>query len=210
MQVCPRCGNVEQDGAKSCSRCHYTFPQQSSKPAGNNPRQQVNRGQQARPNQRPVQNGAKQVQQRPVQNGARPVQGGVKSNVAPKKVAPQAQGNARTPQANTGANTNPRAVSPQQKKRMQAQANAPVQQAVEPQQNEFMEPAPEFITVKDWLILMIKLIVPIYNIITIVKIWKSSAITPIKSNYIKAYVIYFGITFGVSLVLALILTLLGV
>ena len=221
MQVCPRCGNVEQDGAKSCSRCHYNFPQSAVKANQGNKVPNTGRVQNnTRAPQRPANNqeNPQQVKQ-PIQNNRRPAgnpvanQGGQQAR-QPQVKKPQQGG--KPIQGNpAGKVQNPampagKAISPQQKKRMQNPPPVQNQPAPQQTQQEFVETVPEFVSVKDWLILMLKLLIPVYNIITIVKLWKASNVTPIQSNYIKAYVIYFGIAFGVSLILSLILTLVGV
>lgn len=71
-------------------------------------------------------------------------------------------------------------------------------------ENRFVDtPINNDISVKDWLVIFIMTIIPIWNIIYIVKNIKNTDTNPCKSNYLKAYAIYYGIAFVLSLIIAL-------
>ena len=63
-------------------------------------------------------------------------------------------------------------------------------------------------TVSDWIKTMLIMLVPIYNLVFIVKGMNNVNYPMYKRNYFKAYLIYFLASFGISLIFALLVTLL--
>lgn len=51
----------------------------------------------------------------------------------------------------------------------------------------------ETVTLKEWFIMMLKLLIPIYNIIFIIGAWKGNNVKPSMQNYIKMYTILLGV-----------------
>lgn len=62
-------------------------------------------------------------------------------------------------------------------------------------------------SVKDWILTLIFLIIPIYNIVYIIKVTKSPTEVMYKKNYIKAFLIYFAASCVISLIITLLLSL---
>lgn len=183
MKVCTRCKQVVQDTDTVCSRCGNTnlkmMPAQPQQNGNrNNGNGQRQQGQQGQ--QRPQQ----QTQQRPQQQG-------------------QQRPNMQKP--NPNGNTQNRPVRP----------NGPVRPSFggQNQQDDFVDNANEFnddipdMTVKDWIITLLMLLIPVYNIIYIVKGMKDEFIPKYKQDFLKAYGIYFGASCIVSIILSLILAL---
>lgn len=94
-----------------------------------------------------------------------------------------------------------------------------IQQPVRPQQqqpqfsqtyedttNRYADtPQTEDTTVAEWIKILIFTIIPIFNIIYIIKNIKNNNIPSYKSNYFKAYGIYFLVASAVSLILSILL-----
>lgn len=76
-------------------------------------------------------------------------------------------------------------------------------------QSNFIELDMEM-SVKDWVITLLMLVVPIWNIVYIVKNMNNPSIPLYKQNFLKAYALYFIGAFVVSIVLTLILYAVGI
>ena len=74
---------------------------------------------------------------------------------------------------------------------------------VDPLQNNSTD-----MTAFDWIKTFILLLIPIYNLIMIIKGMNNSAYPLYRRNYFKAYLIYFLVSLGISTAFALIVTLL--
>ena len=67
----------------------------------------------------------------------------------------------------------------------------------------------EYISVKDWVILMVMLAIPIVNIVVLIKGIKNPMTLPIKKNYLVAFAVYAIGSFILSVIIAVILNSTG-
>lgn len=90
------------------------------------------------------------------------------------------------------------------KQQVQQPMQQPVQQQAQPNQAYGMPydtsmqgnvyGGDETVTIKEWFIMLLKLMIPIYNIIFIIGAWKGKGVKPSMQNYIKVYTIMLGIS----------------
>ena len=166
-----------------------------------NPNMQM-QGQYNQPNRgpAPVRPGMNQVQQ--------PVEPAPKKKLFKSKAEKQAEMQAemaRMKQMQAQRQQGQQYGQPQQQYgQPQQQYGQPQQQYGQPQQqygqqsnNSFSELPNTEMTVKDWIITLLYLLIPIWNIIYIVKNMNNPVMGEYKRNFLKAYGIYFLISFGV-------------
>lgn len=129
------------------------------------------------------------------------------SNQPSRPISPQQRNMQRRVPSNTGYN-NQRAPQqsnyPQGNYQQGGYQQGNYQQSYDNQSEVFESDINNF---KGWLILLLKLWVPVLNIITIVKLFKTKLENPVKYNFVVAYLIYFGASVVISLVLSLIIAL---
>lgn len=66
----------------------------------------------------------------------------------------------------------------------------------------------ETVTMKEWLIMILKLLIPIYNIIFLIKAWKGIGVKPSMHTYLKLYTIILLVSLAIGLALSIISTVL--
>ena len=70
------------------------------------------------------------------------------------------------------------------------------------QQNNPYSDDPIDMSVKDWIITLVYLVIPIWNIIYVVKTSKDPYVPFYKKDFVKAYIIYFAAALVISLIAA--------
>lgn len=225
MRVCSRCGQIAQPNEQYCSRCggtKFTVSEQTRTP--NNVQQR-----QARPIPQPQQGvqgtqaGVRpQVQRQPQQinNGSngnavkpqnqRPIQ--PNNMVRPQQPVQRQPMQTEVAQAvNIAQEQNVNAYPEQQKKTKKPLFSKKQPQNIEQtQQTSTYNENSEFMSVKDWIITMLMLIIPIWNIVYIIQQIKNPMTGLIKKNFLKAYVIYAIAGIVISILISVILTVSGI
>ena len=100
---------------------------------------------------------------------------------------------------------------PKAPKQMGANGPMPGQMPGQPQQmNQFEGPMDTVVSIKDWLILLVKMMIPILNIIVIIGAWTGKPMNESVRNYLKLYtfVLVIGVVaaFGLSTMITAALT----
>lgn len=186
MQTCPRCGNVEKDGVKECSRCHVPLKMRAA--SGQRTAQRSNGG------------GTRPAPQRPAGNTGR-------TRPAPQRPAGNSTRQAGNVQKPTGVIKNAGgAQSKPGKKVPQGVKKAEPKQNNVARNNQNVDETPaEFMSVKDCIVMLLILAIPIVNIVKAVGWIKDSWEKPNRANLAKAYMIYWGISMGLSIVIGLVI-----
>lgn len=210
--------NPEQMGAAAPSQSRQ--PQQAP-PGYRNP----NSVPQQRPIQRPPQQGV--MNQRPPQRVPQPGQ----TQQRPVQPPYQQQRQSQQPQQMQMDDYGFGAEQPvvKEKKRFglgkkSKEQQAPIQQPQQVQQNQAPNQAygmpyntqpenigynsfsDETVTIKEWFIMLLKLLIPIYNIIFIIGAWKGKNVKPSMQNYIKVYVIMLAIGMVLGILFSVVIT----
>jgi hypothetical protein len=60
-------------------------------------------------------------------------------------------------------------------------------------------------TVKDWIVTFLIMLIPVFNILYIIKNMTNNNNPSYKRNYFKAYLVYFIVAFIISLILSIVL-----
>lgn len=71
--------------------------------------------------------------------------------------------------------------------------------------NQFTEAEPDM-SIKDWVIMLVMLAIPGYNIFYVIANMNNPKFPPYKQNYLKAYGLYFVASFVISLIISIIIT----
>lgn len=220
MKICARCGKELQDNEQFCTLCGGNKFRAKVQPQLNTQAQPVRQPQPRQmqpqvnmPQQQmgmPQQQMGMQNQQQAMQQQAMPQQGKKFKSRAEKKAQMQQEIAMMKQMQQQNMANGIQGQQPQQQAR-------PVKQRQVPMQNQGQQPYDEFsdddmydITVKDWVIVLLFLLIPVYNIIYVVKGIKDYNMPEYKRNFLKAYGIYFLSAFVISIIIALIMTLLGV
>ena len=199
MKICSKCRQVLQNTEQFCTRCgsirflrvdnneeyidlqsNTQIPPQQRQP------------QQMQPQQRPS-------QQRPSQQ--RPPQQGPSQQRPPQQGQPQQ----RPPQQRQPQQRPPQQRPPQQRPpeiTCNKEENYIEQQYEKYEDSNIIDNS----SVKDWLLTLIFLIIPVYNIIFIIKSLKNTETPAYKRNYLKAFIIYFGVAFTISMIISIAFT----
>lgn len=229
MKICARCGQKLKDSEVFCNRCGGTDFKAPSTNVSNTPQNQ-NKQMQGQPRQ-PQQNVNKQPrpQMQPQQRqqgmqGQIPVQPQINNQQQQQQMYNQQQ---------QGYNQQSVIEQPQKKKLFKSKAekaaelealrelqrqkqqgqgqyinnNQQGQYNQQAQYNQFEDTPLNEMTVKDWIKTLLFMLIPIFNIVYIIKNMNNPLMNEYKRNFLKAYGLYFLITFGISLIAAIIITL---
>lgn len=234
MKICARCGQNVNDAEQFCSRCggtQFKVPQTTQqnrpvRPQMHQAQQQMNQDQQQM-NMNQQQNGMwqqpmNQNTQQMNMNQQRPVRPQLNKSMNNMGMNNQAQFNNQQMQQ---MQMNQQQMNMNQQ--MQGQQNNQFQE-LPPKKKLFMSKGErqaaklnkqnnpnqqmtqvnnDGSSVKDWILTLIFLIIPIYNIVYIIKVIKSPTEAMYKKNYIKAFLIYFAASCVISLIVTLLLSL---
>lgn len=197
MKACARCGLTLENNAEYCTRCGST---KFNMVAGQRPAGQ--RANTARPiNTNEQQNIGNQAarQQTVRQQGARPAM----NNRSNPNMTQQIPNNNINRAVNQSQNNQPKVVKPGMQNTNIPSYEYEQYNNINTEQS-LTENAQE-ITVKDWLITLLFLLIPIYKYIYIITGMKNPKYSKDKQNFLKAFGLYYLITFGVSFLLSLII-----
>lgn len=234
MKICARCGQNVNDTEQFCSRCggtQFKVPQPTQqnrpvKPQMHQAQQQMNMNQQQNNMwQQPMNQNTQQMNM----NQQRPVRPQLNKTMNNTGINNQAQFNNQqmqqmqmnqqqmyngqqmynSQQMQQGQQNNQFQELPPKKKLFMSKGER--QAAKLNKQNNTNQQMPQVSadgsSVKDWVLTLIFLIIPIYNIVYIIKVIKSPTETMYKKNYIKAFLIYFAASCIISLIITLLLSL---
>lgn len=211
MKICSKCKQVLQDDEQFCNRCggvNFMQPNNNQRPQG----QQMQGQRQMQQGQRPQMQGQRPTQQM----GQRPNQNINMQRTQGQQMQGQRQMQQR-PQGNPMQNMNNQQIQSQQ------MYNANMENFVEEdifsenidegnitQNNGKKTKIPkeniasaDGSSVKDWILTLVFMIIPVWNILYIVKTLKSPETPDFKRNYLKAFLIYFAVAFGISLIFSM-------
>ena len=122
---------------------------------------------------------------------------------------PAIQNNVGQTQQNYGVTTNQGVYTPNQNQMGQPYGQqTPYGQNIPPVNVDPLQDNNTDMTVSDWIKTLLILLIPIYNLVFIIKGMNNVKYPMYKRNYFKAYLIYFLASLGISVVFALLLTLL--
>lgn len=210
MLVCNRCKLSLPDDAEVCTRCGGTMltkktprpVQNGQRPAGNNGQRPVQGGQRPTQNShRPAGNSQRPAQggQRPTQNSQRPTGNSGQSPNGQKQTRNSGQ---RPPLNNVNEIvtddlvlnddlTNTEQTENKGKKKKERKKNGSKQSNIGNG------------TIKEWLLTLLQMIVPIWNIVFIIRTLINKDVPDFKKNYIKAFLIYFVAMTVISIVVTM-------
>jgi len=116
--------------------------------------------------------------------------------------------NIQKPVKNVKPNNNGANVKPNQK---QVKPGKNIQKDQKPKKAPMNDDGlGEYISVKDWVILMLLLTIPIVNLVVLISGIKNPSTLPIKRNYLVAYISFAIISFIISIIIAAILNSTGI
>lgn len=220
MKICVRCGKELQDNEQFCSLCGGNKFRAKVQEQPNNQAQPVRKSQPRQmqpqvsmPQQQigmPQQQMNMQNQQQAMPQQQMPQQGKKFKSRAEKKAQMQQEIAMMKQMQQQNMANGVQGQQPQQQQRPMKHRQVPMQNQGQQTYNEFSDDDIYDMTVKDWIIVQLFLLIPIYNIIYVIKGIKDYNIPDYKRNFLKAYGIYYLSALVLSIIIALIMTLLGI
>jgi len=210
MKICVRCGNKLKDDETFCNRCggtNFKAPQPKQKPntatqqtmgMQQNMQQNINYNMGAQPNMQQNMNYNMGMQQNMNYNpniGMNPNPNiGMQYGMNQQQYSGSKMKMQQQKQMNGVAQTNQN-IKPGQKQSVASLL----------QNNQFSDVQPDM-NVKEWIQTLIILVIPIVNIVYIVKGISNPMYPPYRQNFLKAFGIYYAVAFILSLIISAIIT----